>query len=476
MIYLIKIDKNVREVFWDNYIVDTERTTAEKRLHHAQKRDVVLVHDDPWEGAGCIYHNIVKEKDFYRMYYMGGSVAASKSRKVCYAESKDGLNWIKPDLSICIYNGSYANNIILDEKTDEFDNFFVFKDSNPDCAPDNLYKGVAMGVIQKEPVLWCYISADGIHFEKAWQIADGKRSFDSLNTARWDENEKMYVCYLRGAHSNETSDFVRDIRVMKSYDFKQWSAPEPISFGEARDYQMYTNVVFPYYRAEHIMVGFPTRYTERAEWTRSFDYICNGAQTRKAIMEQTEPRGGLAITDCLFMTSRDGKLWDRLDEAFFDPGVERRYNWVYGDCYPAYGMIETSGEDAYAPNEISMYVKERHRSNKPALLYRHTIRLDGFVSRHAGASEAVVVTKPFILEATKPEINFRTSAAGYIYINMLDECGKQIPGFESCEIFGNAVNRPVDFKNKLSLDSLLGSVVRMEIKMLDADIYSFVFR
>lgn len=84
-----------RECFFDEYLIDTERTTAEFRLHEPVRRECVLVHDAPWEGDGCDYHNIVKDGDLYRMYYLGLWMLEKGKGKdiyVCYAESTDGLH------------------------------------------------------------------------------------------------------------------------------------------------------------------------------------------------------------------------------------------------------------------------------------------------------------------------------------------------------------------------------------------------
>ena len=39
-----------RECFFDDHIVDTEKTTAERRLHKPERRGVIPEFDKPWEG------------------------------------------------------------------------------------------------------------------------------------------------------------------------------------------------------------------------------------------------------------------------------------------------------------------------------------------------------------------------------------------------------------------------------------------
>ena len=462
-----------RELFWDEYLIDTSRTTAKLTLHRPQAREVVIDHDLPWEGDGCDFHDILKDGDLYRMYYLGWETMEPRATEhgpivVCYAESTDGLRWTKPHLNICEFDGSTANNIILDHHTTIFDNFSVFKDANPDCPEDERYKGV--GLDGNDHCLWCFTSSDGIHFRKAWPMTDRGR-FDTLNIAFWDRHAQQYICYLRDFHDVPGDDWnagIRDIRWMVSTDFKEWTVPVLLDFGEGDDYPLYTNVAQPYYRADHLFVGFPSRYVEKKQWTPNFDQLAGVARRRERM--KVTPRYGLTITDCVFMSSRNGKSWKRWDEAFMTPGPEHELNWVYGDCYPALGMIETPSEIPGAPHELSMYTFEHHWSGTHAKLRRHTIRIDGFVSYHATYKPCTVVTKPFIFAGQSLSINFATSAAGSLTIKLIGE-GSML---ESCEIFGDSPNRRVVFDDD-AVASLAGKPVMMEITMRDADIYSFKF-
>ncbi len=74
----------------------------------------------------------------------------------------------------------------------------------------------------------------------------------------------------------------------------------------------------PYYREPHTYIGLPTRYIERITWGDSFDELC-GQKERRERMSRFEPRSGLAITDCGFMASADGKKFVKYEEAFCPP-------------------------------------------------------------------------------------------------------------------------------------------------------------
>ena len=124
------------ECFWDEEFLDAVRTTAEFRVHEPVGREVVLAADTPWEGVCSDFFNFLRDGDRYRMYYLGRTSIQSPI-VVCYAESRDGLHWEKPNLGICEFQGSRENNIIMDvEKYGSgIDNFMGFLDDNPDCPP-----------------------------------------------------------------------------------------------------------------------------------------------------------------------------------------------------------------------------------------------------------------------------------------------------------------------------------------------------
>lgn len=468
--------KNRREFFWDDTIIDNSKTDARLRLHEPVKRETVLVHDALWEGDGCDYHNFFYDNGKYRMYYLGWRmISADKTQhtvsqiRVCYAESTDGLHWIKPNLGLREFNGSTDNNIILDSSDNNFDNFMVLHDLNPKCPENERYKGIGSG----EGGLWCWTSSDGIRFKKGWIITN-KGAFDSLNTVTWDAIHQKYIGYIRGFHNKQGKDEnwvgIRDIRYIESVDFKNWSEPVLLDFGGGEDYPLYTNCVTKYYRGEHVLTGFPTRYVERSEWNDSFEKLC-GKEERLMRMKLS-PRYGLAVTDCVFMTSRDGKNWNRYDEAFFYPGPENPRNWVYGDAYPTLGMLETPSGEPGADNEISMFLMANHWMGIPAVLNRYSLRIDGFASYNAAYKPQKVVTKPFVYEGDEMFLNFRTSARGSIYINIFSEDGTAL---NSGEIFGDKVDRHIGFKNG-SPALLKGKTVVMEFIMSDADVYSFIFK
>ncbi len=499
-----------REGFWGDYLVDTATTTAMRRLHHPEYVGPVMMHDEPWEGDGCTYHNVIEEDDFYRLYYSAGAIGRAdpstnpdfptpNGRRICYAESRDGLVWTKPNLGLCAFQGSTENNIILDAESigGPWDNFMAFKDSNPDCPPEERYKAVAF--LKAPPVpgpeqpvanftthpelrihdsLWCFLSADGIRFRLGWRIYKREETgsgyaFDTLNVAFWDPLLKEYRLYIRGYHRNpgerNGNVSVRDIRYATSPDFRTWTKPQLLDFGGAEDYPLYTNVVMPYPRAPHIFVGFPSRYVQRPAWTPNYDRLPDPVN-RRWRMEHGEPCYGLATTDCVFMCSRDGFCFHREDEAFIRPGPEGNDNWVYGDAYLGRMLIETQAPQGADP-ELSLFIKGGYWQGFAGHLDRYRIRLDGFVSRHATYAPQRVVTKPLVFTGEELRINFSTSARGYVRVAIRDELGRKAASYE---LFGDATDRVVDFAEG-AVAEFAGRPIVLEFEMSDADLYALRF-
>lgn len=460
-----------RELFVDEALI-ARREGAELRLHQPIPREIVLVHDAPWEGSGTSYHTIFRDGPILRMYYIAGELTnedgtkmASRPLFACYAESRDGIHWDKPVLGLFEFEGSKANNIVW--SAPQLDNFTPFKDPNPDCPPDELYKSVSAG----PGGLFALKSSDAIHWSR---LIDRpiltKGAFDTQNNAFWDPVRKHYWCYIRDFH-----DGVRDIRVATSPNFRDWTEPEPIAFVEAPEEALYTNQVRPYDRAPHIFLGFPARYVERP-WSPSFDALPD-VEHRKNRM-RFAPRFGTALTDGQFMTSRDGRTFRRWDETFLRPGPERRDNWVYGDGYVGLGLIELPAEDPDAPPELSLYAPENHWKREERLR-RHTIRIDGFASLHARRAPGEVVTKPIVVAGGELTLNFSTSAAGSVRVELQEADGTPIPGFalDDCdELFGDSLDRAATWKGRADVSRIAGRPIRLRLVLSDADVYSFQFR
>ena len=373
------------------------------------------------------------------------------------------------------FNGSKQNNIVLAGDSIEGvsvdpGHIAVFKDSNPSCAADAKYKALIRQ--DKVRALYALKSPDGIHFKLVTAnpvLTDG--AFDSQNLAFWDPVRGQYRAYFR-----DFLEGIRGIKTATSPDFVHWSEAKWLDFPDAPIEHLYTNQVVPYDRAPHLFIGFPMRYTDRGK-VESTGKLPHPELRR--LRSSVSPRYGTAVTDGLMMTSRDGLTFKRWGEAIIRPGPARTDSWVYGDNMIAWGIMKTKSDRSQAPDELSIYAAEGYWTEKSMKIRRYAFRMDGFVSVQAPLSGGDVVTKPVVFDGSRLEINYATSAAGGIWIELQHADGRAIEGFgqpDCHEIFGDQIQRVVSWKGGQNLSSLAGQPVRLRFVLKDADLYSFRFR
>ena len=141
-------------------------------------------------------------------------------------------------------------------------------------------------------------------------------------------------------------------------------------------------------------------------------------------------------------------------------------------------MIPTKSHLDGAPDEISLYATEGYWEGTFTSFRRYALRVDGFVSAQAPLSGGEVVTKPLTFDGSQLEINFATSAAGSIRVELQDAAGTPIPGFTlaDCNLqFGDQLDRIVSWKPGTDVRRLAGQPVRLRFELKDADLYSFRF-
>ena len=437
------------ELLVDKYLIEFMKGDVELQLNKPVEREVVMIHDKPWEGNTCGYNTIFKDGDLYRMYYRGWSHDEKTKEQVhqavvCYAESRDGIRWSRPNLSIVAFNGSKDNNIILEGLGSH--NFTPFKDTNAACLPEARYKAVARGEGNDNKKLFAFQSADGIH----WRLIKNEPiltegAFDSQNLAFWDSMRNEYRCYFRDFRSG-----VRDIKTSTSKDFIHWTQPVWLEYPGAPKQHLYTNQIQPYFRAPHIFVGFPTRYV---------------------------PERG-SLTEGLLMTSRDGRIFHRWDEAIIRPG-RNKDKWHNRSNYIWLGIVETESNLPGAGNELSIYSNERYYKGPGVKTRRYTYRIDGFVSLHASFQGGEVITRPIIFQGSKLLMNFSTSAAGSVRAEIREAGGDPIRGYtlsECSEIYGDEIARVITWNSRSGLSELAGKAIRLRFVMRDADLFAFGFQ
>ena len=464
-----------RELFVDDCLIDSLTGTAERRLHHPTPREVVFssgLDINPWEFSSCNFE-MIQEEGRIRLLYTGVPAEGQEENldeeyrricrlsgkgkgrimregeinfNVCVAESADGIHFARPELGLHEYRGSKRNNIIGFSQTPCLRNYFL--DPNPNAPEGQRFK---CSQTVPDNGLYVYGSPDRVHWRKLVDspivtIIESHYGLDGQNDAFWDPVRNQYMLYFR-----DCSGGLRNIGTCTSSDFINWTKPVLVTYKDDRQEHMYTHNIRPYFRAPHIYIGTPNRFVQLRTKFRS---------------------SGAGINDAILMSSRDGLLYERWEEGFIravEPDA-----WTNRNNYVpmGQGMFQTS------PNEISIYWSEG--SETPIKrLRRGTIRLDGFVSLHAGGLDVgEMLTRPLVFSGANLEVNYATSAVGTLRFALCDEQGKPFKGYsleDSEVLFGNEIEHQVRWPGAGNLAALAGKPVRLRVRLHDADLYSFRF-
>jgi len=440
-----------RELFVDRVIVGELNGTSLK-LHAPQ----LMLPVSPPRPHGH-YATVLRADDKFQFYYRGDTKPGNhwkngweqyhEGEVTLYAESKDAIHWRLPRLGIYEDHPTFPDgNVVLMNEFLVNHNFTPFIDTRPGVPDAERYKGLGGLAYQphKEHLevrerrgsggLKAFASADGIRWKKLREEPvvpeEWGTYFDSQNYAFWSDSEQAYVCYFRRFIKG-----YRGIARTTSKDFMNWS---PFVEMEANlaDEHLYTPCTQPYYRAPHIYIALPTRFMAK--------------------------RG--AATDILLMSTRGGARFDReFTESFMRPGIGSE-GWANRANYAAIGIHQTS------PAEMSLFLTGGRR---------YALRIDGFVSVNAPLAGGELITKSLNFSGQKLEINYSTSAAGKVLVELQDADGKAIPGFslDDCDpIFGDHIARVVAWKGESDVGTMAGKPTRIRFEMSDADLYSLRFR
>ena len=473
------------QLFLDDWLVESAGNVR-RVLHRPERRETAIRVDRPWEDIYMYNPVVIKDGHRYRMWYRAKYLA--RPFLTAYAESLDGIHWVKPNLGLIEFDGSRDNNIIWPIAGADGRSFSVFKDENPDARADARYKAITnLNEItesgRRRAVIYGLGSPDGLqwrhlHEEPMVKALVEDPQFDSHNIALWDSVRRHYAVYARGwyrkglpppgsdrvgrtAHtvtmklpSGETREMthIRDIRRYVSKDFANWSPQEYIGLGGAPLEHLYKNSATPYYRDPGLLLMFPKRFLP----------------TRKADPDWEH----IGLSDIVFMFSRDGLNFDRrYMEAFLRPGRDP-LAWHERSIHVGTGLVPT-GE-----REMSLYFIEHGKTARMSIR-RGVLRVDGLASLRAPYSGGTVLTRPLTFSGSRLVLNYSTSAAGQIRVEVQDETGAPLPGFgmEDCpEIYGDEIERVVAWRTGSDLTSLAGRTVRLRIEMKDADLFSLRFR
>jgi hypothetical protein len=451
-----------RELFVDRELIDSMRD-LELRLATPVDAGPALQLDRPWERSFSNYTTILQDREKYRLYYRGTPVAkdGGSNEVTCYAESKDGIQWSRPDLGLFEIEGDKKNNVILANDPPFSHNFTPFIDARPGVPVEERFKALAG---YSKTGLIGFISADGVHWKKLPgdpALPPPKEfALDSQNIAFWSAHEKQYVLFYRTWKKIGKINYRWTSRAI-STDFRHFEPAGEMDFGDAPPQHLYTNQTSAYFRAPHIYIGICARFMPGRQVLTE--------QQAQAI--QVNPNYFKDCSDAVLISSRGGNHYTRTFlEAFLRPGIGME-NWVSRSNYPSLNLMQTG------PATMSFLVN-RNYGQPTAYLRRYELRLDGFASAHAGFGGGELVTKSVVFGGSQLELNYSTSAAGSIRVELQDASGTPMAGFslsDSHELIGDEIGRIYDWKGVRDLSAYRGKPVRLRFQLKDADLFSYRF-
>ena len=469
-------------------------TNVELVVHQPRKTgERTIVPDKAWERGGIDnYSCVIEENGNYHLWYPsdGG---------LCYAKSKDGITWEKPNLSLATFEGSRDNNIVLGNGAGGFTNVIssegmIFLD--PKASPAERFR-YATRISDDYKHTAIFSSPDGIHWKLTHKKVlsftrdDKRQHLDSQNVIFWDDRLNKYVAYMRrnqfqpgwrGRSVARTESPTLDgfAEVQDSPIVLETDALDATLGGKpAVDY--YTSGVIKYPWAQDAYFMFPQAY---------FHYMPGQlAEFPKAVPVNAGP------LDTRFGASRDGIKWQRFDRRPFVPlGMKGDFDSKATRLF--YGLVPSpNGREIYLyyvggdqlhgwnrdeKNNRLLMDADLAPTQTNSLISRLVLRRDGFISARAAYSGGEFTTPLLKFSGKALALNVDTSAAGLLRCELRDEAGKPIPGFTlaDCGVIhtANEIDRVVKWRGQTDLSKFAGQPIKLHFVFRDTDLYAFQFR
>jgi hypothetical protein len=360
------------------------------------------------------------------LHYMDALHGNNRYAGVCYATSKDGLAWIKPELGVVEYEGSKANNIVLRG----VHGVGVFKDLR-DPDPARRYKMFGKTGEDREPVGVAF-SPDGIHWSKAVPCAGIGAAGDSHNNSFWDDRLQRYVAITRLSDGKQ-----RTVGRSDSKDYNNWTRAVEVFHGNVQK-QTYAMPVFQH----------------------------GGVYLGLVMILDTKTE----LVDCELACSTDGMKWERVCEG--TPLIPRGPKGSFD-----YGCIFAAAYPVVREGEIRLYYcgsDDTHTGWRKGAFALARLRPDGFAGYEPvdRSKPATVVTQAVRCNGDRLHITADASG-GSVQVTLLGENGA--PLGKSRPVKENVTDRVVKWDKPGLLETLKGQSIRLEISFESAKVYSFGF-
>ena len=461
-----------KQLFVDERFIASSRG-VELVMHRPQRDGRVLVTaDQPWEAGGriAVYSSVLREDGKTRIWYdlltPTGDGPYDHERRVCYAESEDGLQFVKPQLGLYEVNGSKANNVVL---PGVIGGCAVWIDPQADTA--HRYK--TQTKVYPSGQLHMHSSSDGLHWTKFARLNPGPGGWDTQSIVFWDPDIERYALFTRyWADNDDRARRYRTVRRLESDDLLNWDQQSIVMQPSEDDLATHeTPTAQPpvdYYGADVFRYEGLYLMLAQAFWHWS--------------PRPPSEKLGPSTFDVRLAVSRDGKTFQRVGgwSPFLSLGPEGRFDsrfvwampdpvrlgdelWIYyvGSNQDHDGVVDPAGGG-------------EHLSG----ISRAVLRLDGFVSANAGYAGGQLTTPLIRFSGRSLALNVDTGGGGSVLVELLDETGEPLPGYSKSDaipVVGNSVSMPVTWKVGANVSELAGRAVRLRFSMQDCQLYAFQF-
>jgi hypothetical protein len=458
---IVKVGRR-KQLLVDDYAI-AQMSNLKRELGRTTKLNggkPLLVRDRPWEQTCMFYGTALHDGAKFQMWYRTGG----ESGPLGYAESKDGLSWVKPNLGLVEMNGSKQNNIV-DKKLGLAYAFSCFIDPH-ETDPAHKYK-CCWGHPRKIRACIGH-SPDGLRWTP-YNNGDPVtgRAADTHSQLLWDEDAKVYRLFTRTDYQRQlrAEMEVRGHRVMTNPDVKK----SPTAWKLGRNW---------YFKRE------PKEYRRRQVYSMT-DWIHHGVHFALITLyefPQDMSEGPLDLNkrherDVLnfyIATSRDAENWDFQWVYASQPIVQRGPNGSFDK-----DMILPPANIITHQDRHWIYyggANERHGASKREYgIGGATLRLDGFVALTAGAKPGSALTKPFVFVGDRLEVN-ADARGGNLRVEVLDARGNPLKGYVSQPITTDALRTVPKWQEVSDLAKLKGQTVRLKFTLKNAKLYAFQVR
>ncbi len=458
-----------RQLFVDDFLI--EQSTLERTFHYPQydRNNPILEPDQSWEetSSGALYAAPFsdgvwfdeKEEKFKMWYLTGGSKFYDQPEAfiTAYAESEDGVNWIKPELDVVA-----GTNIVNQYQRDASTMWLDKLEENP----EKRYKLFNVERVGREG--WMMVlrySPDGIQWsEGAAQSGEIK----DRSTVFYNPFRKVWVF---GTRINWPR--VRSRAYLEHEDYELGTSLAHMIFEDRYDkYNLYwfgpwdDEVRNPDYPDidpgiyNHDAIAYESLFL-------GFFNVWQGPENNVCKTEGIHKRNELLIG-----YSRDGFHWDRPDMHRFMGVSGTNDQWNDGNIQSVIGSPLIVGDSLYfycSGRKTNSIFWDSNMSTGLAKLRR-----DGFASLNAGSLEGFVTTRNLTFNGEYLFVNADASN-GQLRAEILDVQGNVISSYSKDEckpVKTNGTKIKINWNNHDSLEGL-PETIRIKFYLTDAAIYSF---